>query len=60
VTSLKKALDNTETVFRRKELELLRDLDIAQEKNDVSIYVFFLYIYVFITITGSIPLLVDY
>jgi hypothetical protein len=42
VTSLKKALDNTETVFRRKELELLRDLDIAQEKNDVSIYVFFI------------------
>ena len=58
MTSLKKALDNTETVFRRKELELLRDLDIAQEKSDVSIYVF--YNDVFITITGSIPLLVDY
>ena len=36
VTSLQQALENKETELRRKELELLRDLDIAQEKNDVS------------------------
>ncbi|CAC5380446.1 unnamed protein product [Mytilus coruscus] len=35
VTSLKKTLENKESEFRRKELELLRDLDYAQEKSDV-------------------------
>ncbi|VDI00770.1 Hypothetical predicted protein [Mytilus galloprovincialis] len=35
VTSLKKTVEIKESDFRRKELELLRDLDYAQEKSDV-------------------------